>query len=213
MPRSYSTFDQQWICYQQDNSALSSSNSTGFSVENGLWIEKMDGWSYQMLSRNGSRKGTSGYYINGATMMASYGTGNPAATNTFQESDTLIWAMSMMQVLPDPTDNDTVWPNLPIKATECGLFYCVNSYTANVTNGILYEDEQPASNSLRASDSWQPYGGSTFLTPSQVDSIQFDDCVSSVPRTDLTLGSGYNITWTSVNSISAFINSTFALED
>jgi len=106
----------------------------------------MDGWTNYMLSLRQGQGADGPYDIDGASIMASYGTDNATATNTSRDINTLIWFISMMKVLPDPDGDDVKWPQLPVNATECALFYCVNSYTANVTNGILHENEQPATN-------------------------------------------------------------------
>lgn len=206
--RKYDTFDQQWLDFQQDNSPASSAASTAFSLPNGLWLENMNNWTYSLLASGGGEDAAP-YGIYGASIMSSYGTGDTSRTIALQDIDTLIWSQSVIRVYPEYSR----WPNMSIGALECGLYYCVNTFTTNVTNGVVYETQEPKTSATRQPDSWQPYDSYTFLTEAQMSSLQFDQCVSSVPRTDLEIGEGFNMSQTAINSISSFVNSTFALGD
>lgn len=172
-------------------------NATTFRLPNGLLINNADGvnfttpWDY------------------GTVYMTSFGTGNASKTNSLQENDSLIWAMSILRMLP-PADSSSVWPNTPLEAVECGLFYCVNQYSPRVENRVLYEVETRVDNAARDSDSWQPMSvngkhfGKTFgpgfvCDAGSIKSIEYSDNNRQQPRSDLMFGDNFNVSQTAVS--------------
>ncbi len=132
-----------------------------------------------------------------------------------QDLDTLIWSMSMIRIKPGISEPEiSKWRNIPHEAQECSIYYCVNSYSSRVANGLLTEVVQEQTSIRRDPNSWQllaPDGlSSTTLNTSMKHSIAFDPAMSTFPRTDLPLGDRYNISQTAVDSISIFMTSTFA---
>lgn len=67
--------------------------------------------------------------------MTTLGTANATETVCMPKLDTLIWSTAMIQAEPDPRNTSAAWPDLPISAMECVLFYCVTEYETIVSNG------------------------------------------------------------------------------
>lgn len=98
-------------------------------------------------------------------------------------------------------------PETPIESVECGLLYCVNKYLTNMTNNKVFEQSifQPVA---RSAQSWQTTPEHQ-LNGSLLASLEYDPIVSKVPRTDLMLGDGYNISNSAVIGISDFFQQNF----
>lgn len=142
-----------------------------------------------------------------STLMTAYGTGNETESVSFTSHDTLIWSMTMMNftLKKEPKINGSV------SAIECGLWYCVNSYKSTVKDGNLTETIELAP-SKREPNSWQPVLGPIdrgVVTPPP-NTINYDRISSSVRRTDLQLGEGFNLSQAAIYSISDLMNATFA---
>lgn len=136
--------------------------------------------------------------------MVTGGTGDPSRTLTFRNNDLLIWALTVINTTYDaskPVD----WPNVPVNANECGLYYCVNRYTSVVANGTLYETAVPVS-AARSKDSWQVIS-SQLKTPLN-NSLEYNRA-ASVPRTDLQIGDGFNVSHTAVIAMNYYLSSIF----
>lgn len=169
---------------------VSISNLTRYELGNGLWIDNTDDEPP-------------------ATRMTTYGTGNPAKTASMGDVDTLIWSMSMIRVADEDADKN--WPSAAPLASECAIYYCVKQYDTSVTNGTIMQKASIVANATRASDSWQPVDlrsyPDTTLTSSDRASLEFDSEQSAIQRTDLQLGRNYNISQSSIDSISQYLQS------
>jgi hypothetical protein len=112
---------------------------TTFSLPNSLHLNNANEWEYYTTFMIGKEEGRRGhridYLMEGGTMMTNLRTVNETATISARNLATLIWSMSMIRVGPD--DPTGTWPDLPLSAMECSLFYCVNSYKFEVSNGSL----------------------------------------------------------------------------
>ncbi|XXH01984.1 hypothetical protein Hte_008348 [Hypoxylon texense] len=195
---------------QQDNSAARAlANMTAFRLPNGLIIDNTNDWNYTSASGFGS------------VYMTTFGTPNPSDTNSFRDVDSLIWSTSIFKAHPNTSNASAVWPDFPLEATECGIYYCVNSYKSSVQSAILYENTTRRTSAFRNPDSWQLLNPSTWLgnvTEAQKASIAFDNVTSETARSDLQLlvpSSGgnpaaYNLSQNAVDSISAYFQTTFA---
>lgn len=163
---------------------------TKFKLPNGLFIDNMP---------NTDRIKT--------FWMTSFGTGNRDETVSLKDIDTLIWGMSFLR----PHNNDsTNWADVEIEAIECGLYYCVNQYTATVENTGISELEEPVTNASRSADSWKPATGVAARDSlGGLDSLNFDLTLSGIGRSDLMLGDSFNISQSAVDSISSFFQQTF----
>lgn len=186
----------------KDNPGAVASDGTAFRLPNELFVDNADGWAFD--DPNG-------------VLMTILGTGNVSQTVSMAELDTLIWSMSMIRVSPDQNDTSTVWPDLPITATECALSYCVNSYNHEVRNGVVYQQVEPVKEAFRSPESWQPTNSffGIDLSPEQISSVEFDSYYSLINRTDLSMtspvsGYTYNISQVAVDSISSYFKGHFA---
>ncbi|KAI0468784.1 hypothetical protein F4859DRAFT_524337 [Xylaria cf. heliscus] len=183
---------------------------TAFILPNGLCIDNKNG--VQLYRPPGSP-------YNGI-LMTTFGTGNASRTVGIKSLDTLIWSMTMIRAGPNPKNSSASWPDVPIAATECALFYCINSYQSAVKAGILFQEVTPVQGT-RSPRSWQPlrlYVNETGLIGSEDSSIEFSSQFSLFKRSDLALlsnatGHMFNISQSAVDSISFFFQQTFASDE
>lgn len=178
--------------------------STGFRLPNNLWIDNL----------NGSRYDFTDLVTNpGVVLMTAFGTGNASQTSSMHKLDALVWSMSVIKVLP-PDNNLTGWPNLPLEATECALYYCVNEYTTKVQDGLLSETSTQLA-AKRNPKSWAP----PYPLPEPfLSSLEFRSGLSAISRSDLQLVSPssnatYNISQAAVDSISSYFRGIFTAPD
>jgi hypothetical protein len=183
-------------------------NQTRFGLPNGLQMENPTGFRYSGNGDNGD-----------GVLMVTFGTSNASLTNSLQQIDTLILAMSILRMRPDPNNSSAAWPAAPLEASECGLYYCVKRYNSRVESGALKEIEEIMSNATRSSNSWKivsPYSEDELdedTDPAMVNSIAFNGISSYFSRTDLMLGGSFNISQESVDSISSYVKTqlTYAI--
>lgn len=122
------------------------SSVTSFRLPNGLYLNNANGWEYGTSNTMGS-----GFAIFRGIMMTTLGTANATETISAHDLDTIIWSMSMIRVSPGgPT---VTWPDLPLTAMECTLFYCVKSYEFEVSNGTLTVASEQMTDARRAENS------------------------------------------------------------
>lgn len=188
-------------------------SGTAFRLPNGLYLDNANGWKNNGIALT---RYNLEHPIYGAVMMTTLGTANATETISVHDLDTLIWSMSTIRVRPDATT--VAWPDLPLTAMECALFYCVNSYEFEVSKGALTVTNEQITDAKRVADSW---GADDFmkelLKESTLESIAFQNFFSGVSRTDLMLvspasGSRFNISQQAVDGISYYFRSTFASE-
>jgi hypothetical protein len=187
-------------------------NATVFRLPNGLMIDSLDGWN-----PNGHSTGEAKIAPNATVLMTTFGTGNTSQTVSMQAVDTLIWSTTMLRANPDPKKPRAVWPNIPVMATECAVFYCVKKYETAVRNGVLIENSTPVANTTRSPNSWLPLnvGLAKGLREDRFKTLQFDHYFSSLKRSDLMLVSGasgrtFNVSQSAIDSISSFFQQTLA---
>lgn len=181
----------------------------GFTVPLAIWLDTRNAGLFQ--------KQVPEYRLpNGLTgdktiLMTAYGTGDSTESISFASLDTLIWSMTMMNFTGNHSiSNDD--PPINVSAIECGLWYCVNSYTPAIKNGNLTETVR-RSPSKRNKSSWQPMrilNGEVFHTPPP-NTINYDGISSSVRRSDLQLDQDFNISQVAVYGISKLLNDTFTV--
>lgn len=200
--------NQSWYL-KKDNSTVAASlgSGTAFRLPNGLYLDNTNGFMPYYFKEN------IGY---GATMLATLGTAKAFETTSALGLDTLIWSMSMVRVDLNDLNYESTWPNVPVSAIECALYYCVKNYEITVSSGVVREVSKQVTDITRVKDSWDVGRGyASLMNESQINSIAFDNIVSAIHRSDLTLfsaasGSRFNISSNAVNSISNYFQSTFA---
>ncbi|KAK8167542.1 hypothetical protein BC567DRAFT_15141 [Phyllosticta citribraziliensis] len=133
--------------------------------------------------------------------MVSSGTTDPNATISFKDFDTLLYAMSFIKAPPD-VDVTEDFPDVPLEATECALYYCVNEYSPSAHNGTLHEPVREVSRE-QTPGSWRAVNQSlapNYHPTSLAQTINF-------PRTDLELVGSYNISQAAINGLGTYMSS------
>lgn len=135
-------------------------------------------------------------------LMSSYGTGHSNKINT-QDIDTLIWSMSMIhmnsEIIDNPDDtkdkHDYKWPDIPLLASECALYWCVQTLDARLDGNIMHANITQDTDAVRDQKSWN----FDFAMPmddmipenkspdSELNSLVFDPYYSYINRSDLVL--------------------------
>lgn len=185
-------------------------SGTAFRLPNGLYLDNQNGSKYDF----NSGFGTASLSTN-IVAMATLGTSNATETINAHDLDTLIWSMSMIRL--GPNASTIAWPDLPLSAMECSLFYCVNSYGFKMSSGTLTVTSEQVLDAKRVPNSWEAPAGSFWplLNESMLESIAFQENYSVIPRTDLMLvspatGSRFNLSKKAIDSTSYFFQSKFA---
>lgn len=206
----------QWIYLDRGGAAVFLGEGVKFELPNGLSIDNSINFN------NSTDDSSSTHDSNEAkigVLMTTFGTGNPSRTCTFESYDTLIWSVTILRTR---TEASKVWPDLPLEALECGLYYCVKSFNSSVRNSTLFEEEILRSDLTRAPESWglvgdiwgsqfaQEYDGS-LKAREMLSSIEFSDVYSIMGRYNLVLGHDYELSQNAVDSISSFFQDRFTL--
>lgn len=180
--------------------------------------------------------------------MTVYSTGNPNRTNVFQDIETLIWSTSVIhmdekarkkqedewyrsrglgsssnQSVGSPEEHPwSYWPTVPVRATECALYYCVKEAETHYADNLVGEVAREVDNVKRTPESFQPSfdnsSAEDSLAPENVPehwgSLEWDTLLSAVQVADLTLNhtdpktgttTSYVVSEASVKSISSFL--------
>lgn len=170
-------------------------------------------------------------------LMTSHGTGNLNKTVSMKDLSTLIWSMSFIQMdeleeseTPRPEIKDIdheihgetrkqgpwdSWPDTPVSAKECALYWCVKTLEPYVENNIFDEAATEAKGLERKPDSWDVIGSEKVAPenlPSDPESLEFNNKTSYLRRNPLSLyfpdhhehQTLYNITDNAVWSLNAF---------
>ena len=150
----------------------------------------------------------------------------PSNTLSFTNNDLLLVSISIINstFVLEVNGSLSQWPGSDVRATECGLYFCVKQYKSSVTNGVLNE-EVTAQPSLRAPGSWVLLGG-TSLAPDSLNSIDTSlrnmrtgDGDGYAVRSDLQVMQAnnqtniYNITQVSLDGITSKFGTLFPTKD
>jgi hypothetical protein len=176
--------------------------------------------------------------------MTSFSTGNPNKTNSMQNIDTLIWSTSVIHIddaeiwrkteeFDKHTDTLSMdsderleqqpwryWPDSPIRAEECALYYCVKSVNSSVHGNIIHEDVKERKDAIRDPASWQTAIDPTeeSFAPENIPkdndtlySLKFHDTYAAITMDDLAFyfpdnssQPQYRVTQHAVKAISAY---------
>ena len=154
--------------------------------------------------------------------MTAFGTGNATKTNSMQDIDTLIWSMSIIH--PDVKSLVEEWP-VPVRATECALYYCVKTIETAVESNNVIENATEATDAKLRPDSWLPqhvpledYYSVHNIPPSsdELESLEYHDRFSYIARNPLTFHfpgnpskPEYAVTPVAVHTINAYFQELF----
>jgi hypothetical protein len=149
----------------------------------------------------------------------SFGTGNPNKTNTMTDIDTLIWSMSVIYPDVKRLNRSSLWPDVPLQAMECAIYYCVKNVTSSMEGNRLSESITEV-NSVRDPDSWQRFDSEDVPPPppEEADSLEFNprypearysDLRLKVTEPDLPYSDRVIVGGDSVTSISGYFQSLF----
>lgn len=234
-------FETLGVCHKRENATdlieksditvepfLFPSPVTNFSLPNGISIENADGTYF---FPGADRLDKPDYW------MGTLNTGEPRKTVMMEELTTLIWSTSIIAIDTErmyaaSEDNPLRWPEIPIQASECALYYCVKSIKASVNNNILHERQAPATRFSMTQDSWKPIKDGRYamelarmphgvLVNNQLpDDLQFDPYTPRIGRSDVSFrdtaeseGVAYNVTQVSVFSLSEYLLDIWKLAD
>lgn len=141
--------DERWV------RRLNASDATAFVLPNGHFLANPNDCYINDDSRQCSFLGIhhEDYYF-----MTAYSTGKASRTVSMQDvNSTLIRAMSVIHIdrakmeqsntdaLTEPTDDeDNFWPNAPVAASECALYWCVKDIDSQLVDNILREEVSEA---------------------------------------------------------------------
>ncbi|UPL00378.1 hypothetical protein LCI18_011312 [Fusarium solani-melongenae] len=181
-------------------------SATAFSLPNGHFIANVDGCPlHDYLQNRCFTKNLEGINQDKRYALTSFGTGNPNKTNSMKDIDTLIWSMSF--IYPDvkylnnasldtesfgDLDKRLYWPNIPMQAEECSLYYCIKMVDSEVQGNQLFENITEADGWIRDPESWKrsdDYELPKMNTPpdDEVDSLEFNVWYSAAQYSDLKL--------------------------
>lgn len=149
--------------------------STTFSLPNGVTIQNTDGTFVF----------SEGYKPELSYWMTAFSTGQPRKTATMEGLKTLLWSTSIIAIDTEKLhtasrETPLRWPDIPLKASECGLYYCVKTVKASVDDNIVQERQVEATRFSMTRDSWKPMDWETG-EPIDADSEEIKDYLSEIP--------------------------------
>ncbi|KAJ5184801.1 hypothetical protein N7491_007329 [Penicillium cf. griseofulvum] len=187
--------------------AFPKEKGTAFSLPNGHFLMNMDGCSlapsnpcYDVSQVAGGGPATQ-------LTMSSFGTGDPNKTNSMQDVNTLIWSMSIIHLDTAKIDNSSKseyeykWPEMPLLANECAIYYCVKTINSTMEGNILRENVSEATDAVRDPDSFLLSSRSQDrMAPENMPPVnesaplEFNELYAYVRRDDLALHFPDNLT-------------------
>lgn len=172
--------------------------------------------------------------------MTSFGTGNPNKTNSMGDIDTLIWSSSVIHVnqpeqdrLQEEWEDSTEdwgargenswlnWPEAPMSATECALYYCVKAIKSTFEGNVIREEAHEITaarvpGSFNIDNDFDGYPPESTPDEDMRDSLEFHPQYSLFEVSDLEIQypsdknseEMYTVGQRAVKSISAFFQDT-----
>ncbi|KAF6840343.1 hypothetical protein CMUS01_03997 [Colletotrichum musicola] len=167
--------------------------------------------------------------------VTAYGTGSRNRTVSMGGMEALLWSTSIIhpstdvvsKPVPDAwwVDNGTetegfgFWPDIPMKATECALYYCVKEVESTIQGNQLREVAMERVEFRRHPNSFkrlEELGDKNQIPEDEADSLEFNSFWSAVDYSDLQLANmlddraaGYNISSQSVKALSSHFQGLF----
>ncbi|OJJ07869.1 hypothetical protein ASPVEDRAFT_89100 [Aspergillus versicolor CBS 583.65] len=174
-------------------------NGTAFSLPNGHFLMNMNGCSLTDSTCDYLSPAI-GHAPPSQLTMSSFGTGDPSKTNSMRDINTLIWSMSVIhldsaEIESSPKeDYEYEWPDIPLLATECAMYYCVKSISLTVEDNIIHENVKEATDAVRDPNSWLLSSSSyDSLAPENIPpvnesaTLEFNELYAYAGRSDLVL--------------------------
>lgn len=110
--------------WPNENAGLSVVQMTNHILPNGQTIGNLDRWDDPEM---------------GPLELTTKSTARPSETLAFKSKSTLLQAVSILRA--DFSGNFSQnWTNVPVTASECALYFCINNYHSKTENGTLKED-------------------------------------------------------------------------
>lgn len=205
--------------------ALPTNDSSAFVLPNGHFLANVNGCHGGITGMHSCTYSAPDISLTTITSptMTSFGSGDPNKTNRMQELDTLIWATSMIYL--DPIElryTSAKWPDAPIRASECAIYYCAQSINSRVDGNAIYENATQDLQVKRDPNSWQPvftpidekYVPENIPPGNKMSSLEWNERYSAMERKDLVLHNPenssspkYTLTESAVKSISSYFPS------
>jgi hypothetical protein len=206
-------------------------SQTAWGLPNGHLMSNLD--STDLVS--GETPGGQGGY-----WMTALGTGLPGKTVKMQDVEALIWSASIIEIDGEKMGNATSksatrWPDTPLKARECGLYYCVKRIEARFENNLMQEHITEATEFSLTPESWTPADGGNFGSvedlkadipkaylpngelPTDMIYDKYTSCVSrNLPKFENTADKGgptYSVRRETIMAISEYIQSIWFERD
>ncbi|KAF4979248.1 hypothetical protein FZEAL_4493 [Fusarium zealandicum] len=214
-------------------------DATAFALPNGHYFAYKDGCPPYTLQSASCKNGQGqGWSSNGREGYAAtfFGTGNPYKTNSMRDIETLIWSTSLIypdveavnksSPIPVPwlfedSYEPMHWPDVPMQAMECAIYYCVKTVHATVQGNQLSEhvteakEFKPDPNSWLGSDSGS-YGSEEIPPDGKIGSMEYHPVYSTAYNSTLFLrdlsnetSDIFRIKGHSVKSISHYMQDLF----
>ncbi|RJE21872.1 hypothetical protein PHISCL_05790 [Aspergillus sclerotialis] len=178
--------------------ALPMNDSSAFVLPNGHFLANINGCPGDITGMQSCTYSAPDISLTTVTSptMTSFGSGDPNKTNRMQELDTLIWATSMIYLDPiELRHTSAKWPDVPIRASECAIYYCAQSINSRIDGNTIYENATQDPQVKRDPDSWQPiftpidekYVPENIPPGNKMSSLEWNERYSVIKREDLVL--------------------------
>jgi hypothetical protein len=157
-----------------DGGAYPKDKGTAFSLPNGHFLMNINGCSLIDSTPCFDLSQATGGTPPPKLTMSSFGTGDPNKTNSMQDINTLIWSMSIIHLDMAKIDNSSKseyeykWPEMPLLANECAIYYCVKTINSTLEGNIIRENVNEATDAVRDPNSF-------LLSPRRLDHLALEN--------------------------------------
>lgn len=148
--------------YHEDyENVFQKKNGTAFALPNGHFLMNINGCEVAVSGTCQYISPPIGHGAPEKLSLSSFGTGDPEKTNSMQDTNTLIWSMSMIHIDMEKITNSSKsvyeygWPDIPLRAIECAIYYCVKSINLTVDGNVIHENVTEATDAVRDPSSFK----------------------------------------------------------
>lgn len=212
-----------------DGEVYQKENETAFMLPNGHFLMNKNHCSLTTFECDHTTPENRAIWAPQLTM-SSFGTGDPSKTNSMRDIDTLIWSMSVIHLdtaeinKSSKKESEYEWPDIPLLATECAIYYCVKTIELTVEDNIIHETEKEVTDAVRDPNSWLlPSGPFSSVAPDNMPPInesatlEFNELYACISRDKLVLHfpddptkPEYSITDQTVWALSRYVQDLFS---